>query len=593
MGDLQFFEFVGACLQRENITVAHQGLTYVDPLFENLRPQGRLQGAALDKAVGAAVVVCGRVLPTVTYVANDWQFPFLTLIRFQGLKERNRLIDSPQSCLSAWIPPAGPRPPKNSAEKLDVYDRIRVHFARTMDEAYYPGLDAEMLRKRNKDQTVWKEYRNAMPKRTRGNIRQEDFRAEERRRDDKCPILMVQNLWLFRFRNVLITAFPVFEGNKPVTKIFQLESVPDYPRDLLTPPKDLNLGLKHQMGLIISRQIDSFGQKHVDEQVQATFLAPLDIYERAVVANLTLAMSYASKDTKTSLKEDRKLEERIIRGIADIRDELVMIESVLQQQKEILENLMNHIQDEEVADTLAAQEDKSEVDGAPERLRHYLKRVQRISRDAERIQQTMSNLLEMKRANAAVDDTRSSIVIGVASLGFAFVTITFTPLAFLAGYFALPIEELRRNQYSPGDDTIATANTTFYTDADSSTLNGATTNFSSDEDTPFYRNRYIACTFKKVYSSLKHSQTPNPPLVLTELATFAITVAFIYGFMKLFGLSEYLADVFERTSSTRGETDAGSQSRPKGFLAKLKEDGLRKRLRSVRSPEYDVESDRS
>lgn len=52
----------------------------------------------------------------------------------------------------------------------------------------------------------------------------------------------------------------------------------------------------------------------------------------------------------------------------------------------------------------------------------------------------------MKQKDASLRESHSSAIMGAAVLGFTIITIIFTPLAFVISLFALPIDQLQRNQ---------------------------------------------------------------------------------------------------------------------------------------------------
>jgi hypothetical protein len=71
-----------------------------------------------------------------------------------------------------------------------------------------------------------------------------------------------------------------------------------------------------------------------------------------------------------------------------------------------------------------------------------------MDRDAERIEASIKDQLELKRTHASMNDARSSLVLGVAVAGFTIVTIIFTPLSFMTSLLALPIDKFSAEQYS-------------------------------------------------------------------------------------------------------------------------------------------------
>ena len=76
--------------------------------------------------------------------------------------------------------------------KWDVAERL-VQTERTLDEAYYPSLDEEALKARNKDQVVSRECKKSL--------------KGERVSDDTRPILMVPQFWIWKFEDHILSAY--------------------------------------------------------------------------------------------------------------------------------------------------------------------------------------------------------------------------------------------------------------------------------------------------------------------------------------------------------------------------------------------------
>jgi hypothetical protein len=77
-------------------------------------------------------------------------------------------------------------------QSLHSVDRDSVCIERTLDEAYYPGLPRAVLEMRNRKQVVSREYR-LVPR-----------QAED---PDSEPILMVPQLWIWGFGDVVLSAY--------------------------------------------------------------------------------------------------------------------------------------------------------------------------------------------------------------------------------------------------------------------------------------------------------------------------------------------------------------------------------------------------
>lgn len=76
---------------------------------------------------------------------------------------------------------------------------------------------------------------------------------------------------------------------------------------------------------------------------------------------------------------------------------------------------------------------------------HFRKRrtqLDKLDRDAERVQRSIELKLDLKQRHASLKEARTASLMGASVLGFTIITIIFTPLSFMAGLFALPIDRL-------------------------------------------------------------------------------------------------------------------------------------------------------
>jgi hypothetical protein len=296
---------------------------------------------------------------------------------------------------------------------------------RTLDEVYYTGLIVDDLVKRNADQVVSRKFRNLkMP-------------------DQRIPILMVPQLWLWGMEGFMITAYSR-TGDSAVYE-------PQNDRDgewrdgkgKFIPP---TLYRHLQRGFIIASHIESFGKEsHVGSK---RFLPALDIFENEVVAALSDVDKYIDETKPSSI--DYKKERNFLHVLSDIRSELVMVLYVLEQQKKVLKDLM----DEKIiyADLYP---DWARVRRAESSLAQYEGRIKKIDGDTERIEKAVNDMLNLKRTYASIKDTHSSLLLSTAVIGFTVITIVFAPLAFLTGLFALKIDGFEKLHVNGSDPDSA------------------------------------------------------------------------------------------------------------------------------------------
>ncbi|KAF2666108.1 hypothetical protein BT63DRAFT_427903 [Microthyrium microscopicum] len=320
---------------------------------------------------------------------------------------------------------------------------------RTLDEAYYPGLGREILKLRNKDQVVTRSVKSQML-RERG---QETIKLS--------PIVLVPQLWLWRLDDIVVSAFPEREN----ISLWHTEA----PRSLYMNPVVETVSPDLQLGLIIAYHVEEFANGY--QNLNVTFPPVLNIFETEVVSILSEVDNYM-RVSKSSLP-NIEVESGFMHDISDIRDELAMIQDVLSQQEDVLADLVDdadptrNITSEEMFCKLmadgnvdkehspsSAQFDQEaalweRVHHAQKSLVQYRKRIEKIDRDAERLQQLVQSKLDLKRtfasmqqAETSIQEARDSKLLSLVVIGFTIVTIIFTPLSFMVGLFALDIDQL-------------------------------------------------------------------------------------------------------------------------------------------------------
>ena len=322
-----------------------------------------------------------------------------------------------------------------------------LHTARTLDETYYPSLADNILRARNKQQVVTRECAQLL---NGASVT-----------DDDKPILIVPQLWIWRSDNLVVSAYSP-PGNLPKE---QAEYEPLEPPRMVVEQVDeyryggFDIGdeercLDYTIRLIAD-QITKFG----GVQANGKYQSPLDYFEVGVVRILSEVNQYTKSDG-INARVDVQMEATFISDIADIRDELAMIDDVLRQQDGVLETLALH--------ELRPDERGMSKPPPPDRLRtargqikRYRDRVAKIDKDAERIDKAIGDLLNLKRTEASMRDAaasgrdaRTSLLLGVAVIGFTVITVIFAPLAFMTALFALNIDELVKHKSGNGDDAV-------------------------------------------------------------------------------------------------------------------------------------------
>ncbi|KAH6642245.1 hypothetical protein C7974DRAFT_97919 [Boeremia exigua] len=380
-----------------------------------------------------------------------------------------------------------------------------VHVERTLDEAYYPGLERKNLQTRNKDQSI---CHKSIP--------------ESEEPDDDSPLLIVPQLWLWRKKSLLLTAYS-FTQDLGDVKFVQMKSTtadrPIYIYEVTDERLTLNPLL--QMGLLMATCIEYFGQEQLLQGSDVKSPPTLVLYERRVVSVLSGVQDYMQASTRNSINYDE--EKKFHHTIADVRSELAMIRHFLTEQQQILGSLLlehdpsraDKKQKPHVPrDPNLTSEDSlwKTVEKAESKLALYQDTVQKIDGDAERIGASIQDMLNLKRTYASVQDSHASVLLSTAALGFAIVTIIFTPLAFLTALFALDIQgfdKLRNPTLSAATESAVTM--------DNQTL-VVNVNVTSDDS---------------VYNSAKMGGI----FVGTEILTIVLTLLLVWGSLKYVGIN--------------------------------------------------------
>jgi CorA-like Mg2+ transporter protein len=121
--------------------------------------------------------------------------------------------------------------------------------------------------------------------------------------------------------------------------------------------------------------------------------------------------------------------------VANAEEELAMIKSVIVQQQEVW-NLFYQDLEKRI--------DNDKWDQIPK----FLRRIQKIDEDAERVEKWILVQLDLKAKHVALKESHNSTTLSTAVIGFTIITVIFTPLSFISSLFALPIDQLQHQQYN-------------------------------------------------------------------------------------------------------------------------------------------------
>ncbi|KAH5343605.1 hypothetical protein HBI49_227260 [Parastagonospora nodorum] len=297
----------------------------------------------------------------------------------------------------------------------DKAARCKVHTARTLDEAYYPGLSEAALKERNDDQVVSEPHK---------------YRHEK----NGFSILIVPQLWLWKLGNTIISAH---EYEEDAMHTNELEVVEDQ---------------YLQMGIFMANRVEQF--RHAQEFASFDSLSTLDVFEQRLVSILADVMTYTKETNRRGFNSETEVDLLLYR-LLNCRSELAMIQRILAQQKDIMQEMLKKRDKSRRGSGATYSHSWADVEKALKSLDEYQKRTEKIDGDAERIERTSQDLLNLIRTIASLRDSHAGVLISTAAIGFAVVTIFFTPLAFLTALFALNINSFDRLRVgnSGGDST--------------------------------------------------------------------------------------------------------------------------------------------
>ncbi|KAH7413940.1 hypothetical protein DE146DRAFT_638948 [Phaeosphaeria sp. MPI-PUGE-AT-0046c] len=375
------------------ITPGNPLLNYRDSMFRSTSKDGKI--------IGRAMV-----------------FPFMILERIRTVRSIRARYAKAQASPSMY--------------GLAVPPLLGICLDRTLDEAYFPSMDEAFFETRNKDQVVSKEWQRAS-----GSPNIED-----------APILLVPQIWLWTFGSVILSAY----SNKRTSSSFNVfvpyneHKLPHFFGRNNVPSLEL------QMGLIVASQILEFGEEHDRENEGSKFKSALHMFETAVISALSRVQQYLDAGPSSyTISQQKKKEQMFIHTMSDIHGELDMISSVLEQQKKVMDQFLDSTLEQRQHSSGEEAVGWSIVMNTRKSLDEYESRVQKIHRDADRVEKTIESYLNLKRTYASIEDTRNSLMVGFAATAFAFVTVIFTPLSFMTSLFALPVSRFAKNQVKSPD----------------------------------------------------------------------------------------------------------------------------------------------
>ncbi|KAH0828283.1 hypothetical protein FOPE_00196 [Fonsecaea pedrosoi] len=383
----------------------------------------------------------------------------------------------------------------------------RVQTTRTLDETHFPSLGAKALEDLNNDQVVSRECQELL--------------SGEPTTEATKPILVVSQLWVWNFDAVVLSAYSD-PGKTPEDwlpedhDIVESEIQVDAWRQKQFGAKTLEGGRnpERKIACLLHDQIDYFDKI----QANGKYQVPLDYFEMGVLRIIASVTEYTKNMDPQSL--DVEKERTFMHDLSDIRVELDAIDQVLTQQKNIISDFRGFLDatEKEAMQRLVNDDDmqiaKRSLEDDKKQIDTYRARIAKIQKDADRIDQAISNALNLKRTAASIQDARNSakdartsLLLGWAVLGFTIITILFAPLSFMTSLLALPVDSLR--QFNGTDATGA--------------------------PTAIYRSGFIAWTFSTCRETMEsdgHVHFADELTVVAEVISIAVTALAVYAAVR-------------------------------------------------------------
>ncbi|OQE40889.1 hypothetical protein PENCOP_c005G04768 [Penicillium coprophilum] len=273
---------------------------------------------------------------------------------------------------------------------------------------------------------------------------------------ENFKLCMVDQLWLWVLDDrTIITCFPDTEKNGDQHKDYQkspLDHICDH----------INREMRPQIRNVyhLAALITSFCANSIDKcqaRIGSGEERLLDMFSESIglVADKEVMLFNSFKNRLGSDVRDLKLEDDIelLEEIKDIRDELNILERILDDQADLTQKLFNlfDVEKREGTITNSLQDQVLQYYQQRAGVELRLDRIKKMDEDAKISYDAINFLLDLKQkhanvmeAKAAREQAESTADQGRTVLIFTIVTIVFAPLSFLCSFFALNIESFPR-----------------------------------------------------------------------------------------------------------------------------------------------------
>jgi ankyrin repeat protein/Mg2+ and Co2+ transporter CorA len=352
-----------------------------------------------------------------------------------------------------------------------------LHVRRTLDQFFYPNIDTET---RDSDQVVY-----------RYQTRWSDHKAKDPK------IFMVDQLWMWILgKNLIVTSFPqrweqpkndplnVLDGiiedinsktREPVRSVYELATVISarcsgiFDRHRMGDEEyqfldmfESCIGTATDRETVLFREFNiasaqaSMWLKHHRRSKPSFIMDGLSQSKRpdGIEGEESDKSRYDEEEEEESqpLFVDKLLdigqETDLLAEAKDIRDELNMIRTVLEYQRQVLVDLQDAICEIYLEEMKSQSDIKKKFREQQRIIEMHVKDVDRMDKQTERIYHSITDLLDLKQKHAnafearfARDQAAGTARQGKTIMMFTIVTIFFLPLSFIASFFAINVAE--------------------------------------------------------------------------------------------------------------------------------------------------------
>ncbi|KAL8916040.1 MAG: hypothetical protein Q9172_006495 [Xanthocarpia lactea] len=383
----------------------------------------------------------------------------------------------------------------NGRESICFSEDLKVRVSNKLDQVEFMSvavctvLNEATLMDRNRDQ-VLSRHQKKLPR-------------------DRRILLTVPQLWIWKIEKRVITAMqkPIFyEFDRQVFDTITTceDEILNALASTVSPEARPMLSGNLLAGILISECVSTLESPSGLGLSESVF----EIFAMSIHELSAKLREYTKPEALTKNNIDR--ENAFVLQIDDVREELSMIQSVLDEQEKVWRHFIQAKFPEfwsappEGQFVIPSNLDELtlgvvEILGRPQtQFARYRRQIANMDKDAERVERHINLLLCLKSKHASLQEAHLTTLMSAAVIGFTIVTIIFTPLAFLSSLFALSTNQFQNNQFN------------------SSLANG----------TPFYHSSYI-----------------GKWMVTIELASFLITglaIGLALKFTTNFSILEFI-----------------------------------------------------